>query len=94
MGEFIITNPFCKKNDWIILKEEFIKDAHRIYPFTIHCPGKVKFIDGFGMNDVVISTNEGQSLINSKYFRFATDVEIKKEKIRKMFTNRNKENSL
>jgi hypothetical protein len=91
---FNIKKPFCKKEDWIILKEEFIKDANRIYPFTIHCPGKVKSIDGFGMNDVVFSTNEGQSLINSSFFRFATDMEIKKEKIRKMFTSRNKENSL
>ena len=86
-----IANPFCKKNDWIILKEEFIKDAHKICPFAIRCPGKVKFIDSFGTNDVVISTNEGQSLINSHYFRFATEMEIKKEKIRKIFTAKNKE---
>jgi hypothetical protein len=82
-----IKNPFCKKNDWIILKEEFVKDAYKIYPFTIRCPGKVKSIDSFGTNDVVISINGGQSLINSDYFRFATDMEIKKEKIRKMFTS-------
>ena len=62
-----IVKPFCQKGDWIILKEEFIKVAYKIYPYKSHCPGKVESIECFINNSPDITIlSEGGTLFNSQ----------------------------
>ena len=87
----IITSQPFKVGDWVILKNEYIEITNKRYPPTIRYARRVISVEQtFYLNhisDIRISNTRRPLYTHSKYYRLATDLEIKKEKLKTIFKN-------
>lgn len=66
-----------KVGDWIIMKD--------VYPWEPDFPVEILELTGGNSYRTLVSSRGADSIINTNFFRMATETEIKKEKIRNIF---------